>query len=59
MGVTTPARPKCLDISNATLARPDLPTFTGLDDRGLRALGQYLLPDRAVLACRVGELVPG
>lgn len=38
---------------DATFAAPDLTTFTGLDDLGLQAVGQCLLPDRAVLACRV------
>lgn len=42
-----------LDVLDATFAAPDLTTFTGLDDLGLQAVGQCLLPDRAVLACRV------
>lgn len=38
---------------DATFTDPDLTTFTGLDALGLRAVGQHLGPDRAVLACRV------
>lgn len=38
---------------DATFAPPDLTSFTGLDGLGLRATGQRLEPDRAVLACRV------
>lgn len=37
------------------LAKPDLTTFTGLDELGLEAVGQRLEPDRAVIACRVIE----
>lgn len=40
-------------MSDATFAEPDLTTFTGLEGLGLRAVGQQLLPDKAVLACRV------
>ncbi|GAB47523.1 hypothetical protein MOPEL_020_00090 [Mobilicoccus pelagius NBRC 104925] len=32
---------------------PDVTTLTGLDDLGPQAVGQYLAPDQAVLACRV------
>ena len=42
-------------MSDATFTRPDLTTFTGLDDLGLVVTGQLLKPDRAVLACRVLE----
>ena len=38
---------------DATFARPDLTTFTGLDALGLVVTGQLLEPSRAVLACRV------
>jgi transposase len=44
-----------LDVADATFTRPDLTTFTGLDDLGLEVTGQRLEPDRAVLACRVVE----
>ena len=40
-------------MSNATFVRPDLTTFTRLDELGLEVVGQYLEPKRAVLACRV------
>ena len=40
---------------DATFARPDLTTFTGLDDLGLVVTGQRIEPDRAVLSCRVVE----
>jgi len=40
-------------MSHATFVRPDLTTFTGLDQLGLLATGQHLDPERAVLACRV------
>ncbi len=42
-------------MPDATFTRPDLTTFTRLDDLGLEATGQLLEPDRAVLACRVVE----
>jgi transposase len=42
-------------VPDATFTRPDLTTFTGLDDLGLEVTGQLLEPDRAVLACRVLE----
>ena len=42
-------------MSDATFACPDLTTFCRLDELGLVVVGQYLEPDRAVLACRVGE----
>ncbi|ALO67780.1 transposase [Arthrobacter alpinus] len=38
---------------NATLQCPDLTTFCRLDGLGLEATGQFLAPDRAVIACRV------
>lgn len=40
-------------MHHATFARPDLTTFTRLDELGLEVVGQYLEPKRAVLACRV------
>ena len=42
-------------MSDATFARPDLTTFTRLDELGLVVVGQRLELDRAVLACRVVE----
>jgi transposase len=42
-------------VPDATFARPDLTTFTRLDELGLQVVGQRLEPDRAVLACRVVE----
>ncbi|MGD8150347.1 ISL3 family transposase [Ornithinimicrobium sp. Y1694] len=42
-------------MPDATFTRPDLTTFTGLDDLGLEVTGQLLEPARAVLACRVVE----
>jgi len=42
-------------LPDATFRRPDLTTFTRLDDLGLVVVGQHLEPDRAVLACRVVE----
>lgn len=49
------AHPKDLGVPDATFTRPDLTTFTRLDDLGLEVTGQLLKPDRAVLACRVVE----
>jgi len=40
-------------VPDATFARPDLTTFTRLDELGLEVTGQRLEPGRAVLACRV------
>jgi transposase len=40
-------------VPDATFARPDLTTFTRLDELGLVVTGQRLEPNRAVLACRV------
>ena len=43
-------------MPNTTFDRPDLSTFTHLDDLGLEVTGQRIEPDHAVLACRiVGE----
>ena len=48
--------PKDLNMPNTTFDRPDLSTFTRLDDLGLEVTGQRMWPDHAVLACRiVGE----
>jgi transposase len=40
-------------VFNATFQCPDLTTFCRLDGLGLEVTGQYVRPDRAVLACRV------
>ena len=40
-------------MPHATFVRPDLTTFTRLDELGLEVVGQYLEPKQAVLACRV------
>ena len=42
-------------MPDATFTRPDLTTFTGLDELDLEVTGQLLKSDRAVLACRVLE----
>ncbi len=42
-------------MPNATFVRPDLTTFTRLDELGLEVVGQYVEPKRAVLACRIAE----
>lgn len=42
-------------MSNATLQRPDLAAFCGLDGLGLEVTGQVLTLERAVLTCRVIE----
>ena len=55
MGVLTPPIKEDLDVPDATFTRPDLTTFTRLDDLGLVVTGQLLEPDRVVLTCRVLE----
>ncbi len=40
-------------MADATFATPDLTTFACLDALGLHVTGQFLEPDRAVLACRI------
>lgn len=40
-------------MPHAGFVRPDLTTFTRLDELGLEVVGQYLEPKQAVLACRV------
>src|SRR6476469_10176243 len=42
-----------LDMADSTFADPDVTTFARLDGLGLRVVGQFLEPDRAVLECRV------
>ncbi|SDO72165.1 Transposase [Nakamurella panacisegetis] len=39
-------------MADSTFATPDLTTFARLDTLGLQVTGQFLEPDRAVLACR-------
>ncbi len=45
-------------MPDATFARPDLTTFTRLDELGLVVVGQRLEPGLAVLACQVVEPDP-
>jgi len=40
-------------VPDATFAVPDVTRFARLDGLGLKVTGQFLEPDRAVLACRV------
>ena len=40
-------------MPDCTFATADLTTFARLDTLGLQVTGQFLEPDRAVLACRV------
>jgi transposase-like protein len=40
-------------MADSTFSTPDLTTFARLDTLGLQVTGQFLEPDRAVLACRV------
>ena len=42
-------------MPHATFTRPNLTTFTRLDELGLEVVGQQIEPKRAVLACRVVE----
>lgn len=42
-------------MSDATFSCPDLTTFCRLDGLGLEVTGQHLEPDRAVLACQLGD----
>src|SRR4029078_7011569 len=39
-------------MADSTFADPDVTTFARLDGLGLRVVGQFLEPDRAVLECR-------
>ncbi len=48
-----------LDMADATFATPDLTTFARLDGLGLQVTGQFLEPDRAVLACLAGPRFVG
>ncbi|GIG39365.1 hypothetical protein Cph01nite_11270 [Cellulomonas phragmiteti] len=45
-------------MPDGTFARPDLTTFTRLDEHGLRVTGQRLEPDRTVLACTIAAEDP-
>jgi transposase len=40
-------------MADSTFADPDVTTFARLDGLGLRVVGQFLEPDRAILECRV------
>lgn len=40
-------------MPDSTFADPDLITFCRLDELGLAATGQFLEPNRAIIACRV------
>lgn len=40
-------------MADSTFAVPDVTTFARLDGLGLTVTGQFLEPDRAVLACRI------
>jgi transposase len=40
-------------MADSTFADPDVTTFVRLDGLGLRVVGQFLEPDRAILQCRV------
>ncbi len=40
-------------MADSTFSTPDLTTFARLDTLGLHVTGQFLEPDRAVLACRI------
>jgi len=40
-------------MPDSTFVTPDVTTFARLDGLGLQVVGQFLEPDRAVLACRV------
>ena len=55
MEVLTPPIRKTPDVLHATFTRPDLTTFTRLDELGLEVVGQHVEARRSVLACRVVE----
>ena len=57
MEVLTPPHRKT-SWGDSTFATPDLTTFARLDALGLQVTGQFLEPDRAVLACRVLDRDP-
>ncbi|WP_188945035.1 helix-turn-helix domain-containing protein, partial [Nakamurella endophytica] len=42
-------------MADATFDDPDVTTFARLDGLGLQVTGQFVEPDRAVLACRVAD----
>lgn len=58
-GSSHAAHPEDLDAPDATFDRPDLTTFTRLDEIGLQVVGQRLEPGLAVLACRVVDPMSG
>jgi hypothetical protein len=49
--------PKDLDMLHTIFAAPCLTTFCRLDELGLKAVGQRVEPDQAVIECRVGGRV--
>ncbi len=51
--VLTRASRKTSTMPDSTFSTPDVTTFARLDGLGLQVTGQFLEPDRAVLACRV------
>ncbi len=53
MEVLTRASRKTSTMPDSTFSTPDVTTFARLDGLGLQVTGQFLEPDRAVLACRV------
>jgi transposase len=53
MEVLDAAHQEDLDVPGATFAVPDVTTFARLEGLGLQVVGQFLEPDRGVLACRV------
>ena len=53
MVVPTPSIRKTSTCPTVLFATPDLTTFARLDTLGLQVTGQFLEPDRAVLACRI------
>lgn len=40
-------------MADTSFADPDMTTFARLDGLGLRVVGQFIEPDRAILQCRV------
>ncbi len=55
MEVLTRASRKTSTMTDSTFVTPDVTTFARVDGLGLQVVGQFLEPDRAVLACRVAD----
>jgi transposase len=53
MEVLTRSSRKTSTMPDATFSTPDVTTFVRLEGLGLVVTGQFLEPDRAILACRV------